>query len=504
VNHQSLPQQLEATQRSFNDLAASVSTYPELGDTPLVDLVAAMAAALETLGQSCQSVSQRNAELESFYEQAQKLNADLEQQVRQRTEEVQRALDFESMLKRITDRVRDSLDEGNILQTAVQELTLVLGLGGCNASLYDLEQGTSTVCYEYIHSVPTSRGKVAQMDRFPEIYRQLKRGHYFQFCSLMPNPERGHVALLACPIFVDSPTLGDGEQQVLGDLWLIHHKGYVFNEFEIRMVQQVANQCAIAIRQARLYQTAQAQVEELERLNRLKDEFLSTVSHELRTPISNVRMAVHMLRQNVDEDRRRRYFAILESEAAREAELIDDLLDLQRLEVASYPIEVQPMDLASWLADVVDPFQSRVANRQQILAVDCIDPAPSILSDGTILRRILAELLNNACKYTPSEGMIALEVALTARAAHNGTPPAPCLVFTVRNQAMIPAKELPHIFEKFYRVPYADPWKQGGTGLGLALVQKLVHQLEGAIAVDSQEGWTVFTVEIPVQFSNGP
>jgi signal transduction histidine kinase len=456
------------------------------------------AIALDTLEQCCQATQQRNQELEAFYERAQALNADLEQQVQQRTAEVQRALNFESMLKRITDRVRDSLDQGHILQTAVEELTVVLGLGGCNASLYDWDQGISTIYYEYIDSVPTSRGKVALMDRFPELYRQLKEGRSFQFCSLMPNPERGHVALLACPIFVDANSPVAGQQRVLGDLWLIHDKTHVFNEFEIRMVQQVANQCAIAIRQARLYQTAQEQVAELERLNRLKDEFLSTVSHELRTPISNVRMAVYMLRQNVDEDRRRRYFEILESEATREAELIDDLLDLQRLEVSSYPIELQPLQLEPWLAEVVEPFYSRANHRQQSFSVNC-PSLPTLMSDGTILRRILAELLNNACKYTSSGSSIALRINVVMPTERRHAIAEPHLLIEVENQAVIPAKELPHIFEKFYRVPYADPWKQGGTGLGLALVRKLVHQLGGEIDVLSQDGITKFTVDIAVE-----
>ena len=123
-------------------------------------------------------------------------------------------------------------------------------------------------------------------------------------------------------------------EKVLGDLWLIDHKEHVFNEFEIRLVQQVANQCAIAIRQARLYKAAQAQVHELEKLNRLKDEFLSTVSHELRTPISNVKMAIHMLKNAPTEEKRQQYLKILEAESQREADLIDDLLDLQKLEVS--------------------------------------------------------------------------------------------------------------------------------------------------------------------------
>ncbi len=72
------------------------------------------------------------------------------------------------------------------------------------------------------------------------------------------------------------------------------------------------------------------------------------------------------------------------------------------------------------------------------------------------------------------------------------------VTLTIGNQAEIPSAELPHIFEKFYRVPNADPWKQGGTGLGLALVQRLVAQLEGVILVSSANGWTHFSIQLPI------
>jgi len=419
---------------------------------------------------------------------------DLEQKLHNRTVEMQKALNFESTLKRITDKVRDSLDESQILQTVVKELTLVLGLGGCNSALYDLEQGTSTIRYEYTSSIPTSQGRVALMDHFPEIYRQLQQGYYFQFCSLFPNPTRGHVAMLACPIFVD-PTSSQGmDQAVLGDLWLIHHKDYVFTEPEIRLVQQVANQCAIAIRQARLYQTAQRQVQELEKLNRLKDEFLSTVSHELRTPIANVKMAIQMLKLTGSDVRRQTYLDILEAETNREAELIDELLDLQRLEDASHPICVEEIQLQDWLPEVVKPFYSRTSSRQQSFQVSY----PSILkisTDFRILQRILAELLNNACKYTLEGGEINLEVQLVLETSEFGSKPVN--LFKIRNQAEIPVEDLPHIFDKFYRVIQPDRYKQGGTGLGLALVQKRTAQLRGKVQVLSADGWTEFIVMIP-------
>lgn len=428
-----------------------------------------------------------------LYQQAQRLNLDLEQQVQQRTEQLKNALDYESMLKRITDRIRDSLDENHILQAAVQELTVILKLAGCNAALYDLNQGTSTIHYEYTQSIPASQGRVAQMQHFPEIYQQLQRGWYFQFCSLLPNPVRGRVAMLTCPIFVHPESSRGVDQSVLGDLWLIHHPDHLFDEHEIRLVQQVASQCAIAIRQARLYQAAQGQVQELAKLNRLKDEFLSTVSHELRTPITNVKMAIQMLRTASTEDKRAKYLSILEQEAVREADLINDLLDLQQLQAMPRPLDLEPVSLPEWLPKLLDPFQPRFAARHQIFQAQYSPALPPIISEPASLRRTLVELLNNACKYTAPGGRITLTIN-----AHSVTE-LPMMRFVICNQATIPTVELNKIFDKFYRCPNADPWKQGGTGLGLALVKKLIERLQGTIQVTSADGWTKFTVELPFE-----
>lgn len=423
-----------------------------------------------------------------LHQRIQRLNDQLENEVQARTAELQVAFEFEATLKRITDRVRDSLDEDLILQAAVRELVLVLKISGCNASLYDLDQGTSTTCYEYTTSLSPYQGRVSKFSSVPEIYNQLLRGQYFQFCSLVPNPERGLVSALACPILDD--------QGVIGDLWLIHHKYYAFNEQDIRLVQQVANQCAIAIRQARLYEESQTQVKELERLNQLKDDFLSTVSHELRTPLSNIKMAIHMLRTAPDPDKRERYMTILEAECSRETELINDLLDLQKLENDSYRVNLEPIDLKDWLPQAIAPFVSRANNRQQVLGIHLPDNLPLLLSDRKSLERILAELLNNACKYTPPQGSINLEVVHLPN--HEATLSIPITTFRVSNQATVPPEELPRMFEKFYRIPRSDPWQQGGTGLGLALVQKLVETLQGNITASSLNGWTTLRVDLPM------
>jgi signal transduction histidine kinase len=99
--------------------------------------------------------------------------------------------------------------------------------------------------------------------------------------------------------------------------------------------------------------------------------------------------------------------------------------------------------------------------------------------------------LNNACKYTQADGEIGLSICYKSNEA--------VTVFTISNSTEISTNFLPRIFDKFYRVPNTDRWKQGGTGLGLALVQKLVECLRGTISVESKSGWTTFTVVLPNQ-----
>jgi signal transduction histidine kinase len=296
---------------------------------------------------------------------------------------------------------------------------------------------------------------------------------------------------------------------VLGDLWLINDKDYGFNDLDIRLVQQVANQCAIAIRQARLYQESQSQVRELERISALKDDFLSTVSHELRTPVTSMRVALQMLGTTLSQEmdleteshkplteqsRLARYYHILKEECEREISLINDLLDLQRLDVGSHPINSMPIKLPDWIPALASGFQARAKSREQTLSFDIPSDIPVLISDLSSVERILAELLNNACKYTPPGGEIRLAVAATGQNT---------IRFELVNTGIeIPTEELPRIFDKFYRVPSADPWKQGGTGLGLALVQKLIQHIEGSVTATSHEGQVCFTVELPLSLSS--
>lgn len=241
----------------------------------------------------------------------------------------------------------------------------------------------------------------------------------------------------------------------------------------------------------------------LGRLKELKDDFLSTVSHELRTPLANISMAVRMLegsleeiqerltstRSKIDTSKTARYLQIVKDECDREKNLINDLLDFQYLEAGVQTFDSENIHFQTWLPQVVERFEERANSRQQTLQVDIPANLPTIVSDLNSVERILAELLNNACKFTP----IGEHITLTARAQEETIQLQVC-----NSGVEIPQQELLHVFDKFYRV-LSYSWTEAGMGLGLALVQKLSEQLGGGISVESGGGQTCFTLELPLQ-----
>ncbi|MBI4782935.1 MAG: GAF domain-containing protein [Oscillatoriophycideae cyanobacterium NC_groundwater_1537_Pr4_S-0.65um_50_18] len=444
--------------------------------------------------------------LENLY-----LYEEQEQRIQERTAQLQKALDFEALLKRITDRVRDSFDERQILATVVQEVFQGLALSHCKTTLYDLEQAT---CYEYQDSVLTvTRGSAGAMAEFPALQFHRSQAEAFQFCCL-PQPALSTIpaVLLVCPIVDD--------QSLLGNIRLQRASTNPFLDLEVRLVQQVANQCAIALRQARLHEAVQAQVTELERLNQLKDDFLSTVSHELRTPMTNIKMAVQMLKarlgaidlkpqselstdvilSQVNFSKVMDYVQILSHECQRETNLINDLLDLTLLEAETTPGMLQDVVLQEWIPQIAESFRERIQQRQQILQIQIPDQVPSLRTNLTVLERILTELLQNACKYTPAGETITVSALICKTKQANVALPLspPAFMLVVSNSGVeISDSDRTCIFDKFYRIPNSDPWKNGGTGLGLALVKRLVEQLSGSIEVCSCDNVVCFTVKLP-------
>jgi signal transduction histidine kinase len=252
---------------------------------------------------------------------------------------------------------------------------------------------------------------------------------------------------------------------------------------------------------------AKAQLEDIEYLNRLKDQFLSTVSHELRTPLTNMKMAIQMLEIRLKKEQQADniyeavetkkdskislYFQILNNECQREISLINNFLDLQRLDTIAKPLVLEKIEVNHWLERIVELFNARNRNCCKRKLNVAIEPnLPAMVCDPFSLERILVELLTNACKFSPPSEQIIVDVKMKSDN----------IQFQVINTGVeIPSDELPRIFDKFYRIPSNDPWKQGGTGLGLALVQKLTKHLGGVINVESASNRTCFSVELPVE-----
>lgn len=436
----------------------------------------------------------QTAQLQQLYQQVQAFNVELEQKVEERTAQLRLLLEFEALLKRITDKVRESLDESQILQTVVQELVTELNLSCCAATLYDLNHRTARICYEAIRvKAESAQGTIIQLDDLLNLYAQILQGNSIQ-CCILPLPSEPYYelkrrsTLLICPL--------RDEKEVIGDIWLFKSSLDVFDDIAVRVVEHVASQCAIALRQSRLYQLSQTQVEELKRLSQVKDDFLSSISHELRSPMATMRMAIQMLEVilqsaagvSTELDSANRYIQILKDECLRETNLINDLLDMARLEAGAATLNVTTISLPLWLPIIIDPFVERARGQQQQLLLEIASDIADLNTDPSYLERALSELLHNACKYTPIGEMILLTVD------KNGAR----FELKIKNFGVeIPASERDRIFDKFYRIHNSDLRRQGGTGLGLALVKKQVERLHGTIEVSSDSGWTMFTVQVP-------
>ncbi|PZV14828.1 MAG: histidine kinase [Leptolyngbya sp.] len=456
--------------------------------------------------------------IRTLQKQLQDYNTVLESRVEERTAQLQTMLEYEALLKGITDRVRDSFDEAQILQAVVQELGTGLRILCCDVGIFDYEANTETIRYEYCCAeIASAQGEVVSLDRLPGLYQQILQSNPTQFCvlpfaQLVTRNVAGRFAILICPLLDD--------QGVFGALWLFKPREEEFSVLEIRLVQQVANQCAIALRQARLYQAVQEQVEELERMHLLKDDFLSTVSHELRSPISNIKLATQMLEvilksTGILEDtssKAANYFRILQDECHREIHLINDLLDLTRLDAGVEPLTLIKIDLAPWISHLAEPFLARTHSQHQHFQVDIPSHIPALATDLHYLERILTELLTNACKYTPTGESITLSAQVIPEQANqnplqviqhsegdrSSLTPMTLQICVTNTGIEISENERDRVFDKFYRIPNNDPWKHGGTGLGLALAKKMSEHLGAKLSVSSGNQQTSFVLELPI------
>ena len=428
--------------------------------------------------------------------------------LKERTTQLQQVLACTRILKRVMAQVQEDSTQIQILQTTVSELGRILEADYCWVALYNANHTLSTIHGEYIASGeintdPSALGAQIDMQSLDEFYQPLRRGKYWLSPSwdILPAPYKGLLTsesqILSCPLI--------DKNVVIGDVTILRTGKPPWHGLHGELISQVISQCAAIQQQAHACEVTQNYVADLEVLTQIKDEFIRSVSQELSNPLTNMKMAVEMLSslleylQSADNptepspkrkslwQKMEHYLQILREECQREFDLVSDLLNFQSLGSLTNSIPLSPIDIKEWLPSIVNQFSEKAVRQRQILSCDVASELTTLVSHKPSLTRIVSELLTNACKYSPPDSWIAVDAQV------QGTQVA---IKVTNTGVTIPPEEFSLIFQPFYRIARPDLWNYGGTGVGLALVKKLVQLLGGEIRVHSKAGATTFTVTL--------
>jgi two-component system, OmpR family, phosphate regulon sensor histidine kinase PhoR len=223
------------------------------------------------------------------------------------------------------------------------------------------------------------------------------------------------------------------------------------------------------------------------RLEAVRRDFVANVSHELKTPLTVVGgFAETLTDDELPADRRRQFAETILANTRRMQRIVDDLLDLSRIESGGWVPRPMAVDARAAAADAVVPSRGAAEEKGVALEVCVPDDARTVMADPTAVRQVLTNLVENAVRHTTAGSVT---VSTTRDGIDAAGAPAPGVWITVRDTgAGIPSEHLPRIFERFYRVDRARSREAGGTGLGLAIVRHLVEAHGGRVRADSQPG----------------
>ncbi len=291
--------------------------------------------------------------------------------------------------------------------------------------------------------------------RYPAAASQAADGGYVSSATMPLLVDRNPIGVLA--FYFTAPVNFDDEYRAL--------------------LVSVAQDCAQALDRARLYEAAQKARAEAESANRLKDEFVSIVSHELRGPLNAILGWTEMLRQGpLESDSARRALQALHDNAARQARLIDELLDFSRVSSGHLKLEHEEVDVAELLQGVVESLIPDTVAKGVTLDVSAM-PAALITGDRSRLEQVFFNLLGNALKFTPAGGRIGVAVDQQEDVIE---------VHVTDSGMGIEPELLPHIFDRFKQGDRAAAREYGGLGLGLSIARQLVEAHDGQIRVESR------------------
>ncbi|MFS0723214.1 two-component system histidine kinase PnpS [Paenibacillus sp. 1P07SE] len=242
-------------------------------------------------------------------------------------------------------------------------------------------------------------------------------------------------------------------------------------------------------------------VTEIRRLERMRSEFVANVSHELKTPIAAVKGFAETLLGGAvnDPNTANSFLQIIFDESERLNRLIGDILELSKVESRRVPLQLSPVEMSSVVSRTME-FIATEATRKNIALEMSVAEGIYVEADEDRLHQILINLLSNGVNYTPEGGKVSVKVEPLRQPGAQESQDYDMIRITIADTGIgIPKKDLPRIFERFYRVDKARSRSSGGTGLGLSIVKHLVELHKGTIVVDSSPGvGSTFTIELPV------
>ena len=328
--------------------------------------------------------------------------------------------------------------------------------------------------------------------------------------------------------FVQAPILS--EQEIIGVLSAssMKEKGYFSDKF-IDLFQTLAQQLGVAIGTARLYdqlarfskdlevKVAERTIElerksielgqantELKELDRLKSEFLANMSHELRTPMNSIIGYTQLLIDGIDgavNEDQKKSLETVERNATDLLALINDILDLSKIEAGKMEISLSPISLENVIDETLTTLNPLFENKKQHFSLEKKTPLPKVIGDAEKLRQILINLLNNAIKFTDPHGCITLKAELWTGKPPAGLDPLKHYISVSIEDSGIGIKpeDLERLFDEFIQLDASASRKYGGTGLGLSITKRLVDMHHGIIQVSSRYGeGSIFSFFIPV------
>lgn len=408
-------------------------------------------------------------------------------------EQVRSLAKREALINTITTAIRSSLNPQDIFAAITQQLGQALQVDGCVLSLWT-EEDEYVQCvglYDSSHNLNNSNSVIKhELWELPEsqvlilenpILQAILRTHepvVIADLSHSTSDIQGFDLLgkMAARSLMVVPLVADGK--CIGSITLREScKARRWLASDIELAKAVAAQAAIAVQQSHLYQKTREQAERLLQLDKQKTEFFQNISHEFRTPITLIQGPLESA-VNTGEGLSYNQSAIALRNSRRLLRLVNQLLDLQRLDAGRMQPSFRPCDLVEFVSQIVESFRPYCEKKSLHLVAE-LNPCPTVYLDMEKFDKVVYNLLSNAMKFTPEGGSIS--VKLQPEDNH-------CILQVQDTGIGIIQEQIPQLFERFRQAEGSENRSYEGSGLGLALVKELVELHGGKITVESVYG----------------